>query len=54
VFLSGEINMAVSLKGFPALVTSALSSPSTARSPAYNHFVFSGRKNTALDSAARL
>ncbi|KAG7276179.1 hypothetical protein CRUP_030603 [Coryphaenoides rupestris] len=39
VFLSGEINMAaVSLKGFPALVTSALSSPSAAQSSAYNHF----------------
>lgn len=44
VLLSGEINLKVSLKGFPTPVTSALSMPSPQRSDRYEHYVFSGRK----------
>ncbi|XP_042353039.1 proteoglycan 4-like [Plectropomus leopardus] len=42
VLLSGEINIKVSLKGFPTPVTSALSMPSPQRSDLYEHYVFSG------------
>ncbi|XP_036938962.1 proteoglycan 4a isoform X2 [Acanthopagrus latus] len=42
VLLSGEINLKVSLKGFPTPVTSALSMPSPQRSDRYEHYVFSG------------
>ncbi|KAI3375353.1 hypothetical protein L3Q82_021845 [Scortum barcoo] len=41
VLLSGEINIKVSLKGFPTPVTSALSMPSP-QSGRYEHYVFSG------------
>ncbi|KAL6104770.1 prg4 [Pungitius sinensis] len=42
VLLSGEINIRVSLTGFPCPVTSALSMPSPQRSDPYEHYVFSG------------
>ncbi|KAM4624042.1 proteoglycan 4a [Polymixia lowei] len=42
VRLSGEINLSVSLKGFPFPVTSALSMPSPQRSDRYEHYIFSG------------
>ncbi|XP_028283335.1 proteoglycan 4a [Parambassis ranga] len=42
VLLSGEINIKVSLKGFPTPITSALSMPSPQGSDRYNHYVFSG------------
>ncbi|XP_039672075.1 proteoglycan 4a [Perca fluviatilis] len=42
VLLSGEINIKVSLKGFPTPVTSALSMPSPQRSDSYEHYVFAG------------
>ncbi|KAM4552033.1 proteoglycan 4a [Odontesthes bonariensis] len=42
VLLSGEINIKVSLKGFPTPITSALSMPSPQGSDGYLHFVFSG------------
>ncbi|XP_044074397.1 proteoglycan 4a [Siniperca chuatsi] len=42
VLLSGEINLKVSLTGFPTPVTSALSMPSPQRSDRYEHYVFSG------------
>ncbi|XP_059201297.1 proteoglycan 4a [Centropristis striata] len=42
VLLRGEINIRVSLKGFPAPVTSALSMPSPQRSDPFQHYVFSG------------
>ncbi|KAM8851010.1 proteoglycan 4a isoform 2-T3 [Spinachia spinachia] len=42
VLLSGEINVRVSLTGFPCPVTSALSMPSPRRSHPYEHYVFSG------------
>ncbi|XP_045908017.1 proteoglycan 4a [Micropterus dolomieu] len=42
VLLSGEINLKVSLKGFPTPVTSALSMPSPQRNDRYEHYVFSG------------
>ncbi|XP_034744136.1 proteoglycan 4a isoform X1 [Etheostoma cragini] len=42
VRLSGEINIKVSLKGFPDPVTSALSMPSPQGSYPYEHYVFSG------------
>ncbi|XP_030607284.1 proteoglycan 4a isoform X2 [Archocentrus centrarchus] len=40
--LSGEINIKVSLKGFPTPVTSALSMPSLQGSGRYHHYVFTG------------
>uniref|UniRef100_A0A668AM75 Proteoglycan 4a n=1 Tax=Myripristis murdjan TaxID=586833 RepID=A0A668AM75_9TELE len=40
--LSGEINLKVSLKGFPTPVTCALSMPNPQRSEGYEHYVFSG------------
>lgn len=45
VLLSGEINLKVSLKGFPAPVTSALSMASPRTSDRHELYVFSGRKN---------
>ncbi|XP_040027743.2 proteoglycan 4a [Gasterosteus aculeatus] len=42
VLLSGEINVRVSLAGFPCPVTSALSVPSPRRRDPYEHYVFSG------------
>ncbi|XP_074506268.1 proteoglycan 4a [Sebastes fasciatus] len=42
VLLSGEINIKVSLKGFPFPVTSALSMPSPQSSHLYDHYIFSG------------
>ncbi|XP_041848030.1 proteoglycan 4a isoform X2 [Melanotaenia boesemani] len=42
VLLSGEINIKLSLKGFPTPVTSALSVPSPQGNNRYQHFVFSG------------
>ncbi|XP_047445400.1 proteoglycan 4-like [Mugil cephalus] len=42
ILLSGEINIKVSLKGFPTPVTSALSMPSPQAPDKYLHFVFSG------------
>ncbi|XP_041804826.1 proteoglycan 4a [Chelmon rostratus] len=42
ILLSGEINLKVSLKGFPTPVTSALSMPSPQMSDPYEHYVFSG------------
>ncbi|XP_078029036.1 proteoglycan 4a [Epinephelus lanceolatus] len=42
VLLSGEINIKLSLKGFPTPVTSALSMPSPLRSDPYEHYIFSG------------
>ncbi|XP_070830246.1 proteoglycan 4a [Chaetodon trifascialis] len=42
ILLSGEINLKVSLKGFPSPVTSALSMPSPQSSDPYEHYVFSG------------
>ncbi|XP_031733316.1 proteoglycan 4a [Anarrhichthys ocellatus] len=42
VLLSGEINVKVSLMGFPTPVTSALSMPSPQRRDPYEHYVFSG------------
>ncbi|XP_051257019.1 proteoglycan 4a [Dicentrarchus labrax] len=42
VLLSGEINIKVSLKGFPTPVTSALSMPSLQTGDRYEHYVFSG------------
>lgn len=45
VLLSGEIDLKVSLKGFPVPVTSALSVASPRATDQYEHFVFSGRKN---------
>ncbi|XP_072219079.1 proteoglycan 4a [Leuresthes tenuis] len=42
VLLSGEINIKVSLKGFPTPITSALSMPSPQGSDGYQHFLFSG------------
>lgn len=44
VLLSGEINLKVSLKGFPTPVTSALTLPSPQGTDQYQHYVFSGRK----------
>lgn len=50
VLLSGEINIKVSLSGFPTPVTSALSLPAPQSPNTYQHFVFSGRKyRTYLD-----
>uniref|UniRef100_A0A3Q4G2U8 Proteoglycan 4a n=1 Tax=Neolamprologus brichardi TaxID=32507 RepID=A0A3Q4G2U8_NEOBR len=40
-----EINIKVSLKGFPTPITSALSMTSPQGSGGYHHYVFSGRKN---------
>lgn len=48
ILLSGEINLKVSLKGFPTPVTSALSMPSPQTSDPYEHYVFSGRKKHAV------
>uniref|UniRef100_A0A3Q4GHQ8 Proteoglycan 4a n=1 Tax=Neolamprologus brichardi TaxID=32507 RepID=A0A3Q4GHQ8_NEOBR len=45
VLLGGEINIKVSLKGFPTPITSALSMTSPQGSGGYHHYVFSGRKN---------
>ncbi|XP_071347992.1 proteoglycan 4a [Trachinotus anak] len=42
VLLGGEINIKVSLKGFPSPVTSALTMPSPQRSDKFYHYVFSG------------
>uniref|UniRef100_A0A3Q2NP16 Proteoglycan 4a n=1 Tax=Fundulus heteroclitus TaxID=8078 RepID=A0A3Q2NP16_FUNHE len=42
VLLSGEINIKVSLTGFPTPVTSALSTPVPQSTNQYQHFVFSG------------
>ncbi|KAA8587559.1 hypothetical protein FQN60_016421 [Etheostoma spectabile] len=42
VRLSGEINIKVSLKGFPSPVTAALSMPSPQGNYPYEHYVFSG------------
>ncbi|XP_026168570.1 proteoglycan 4a isoform X3 [Mastacembelus armatus] len=42
VLQSEEINIRVSLKGFPTPVTSALSMPSLQRADIYHHYVFSG------------
>ncbi|KAM7401351.1 hypothetical protein PAMA_005513 [Pampus argenteus] len=42
VLLSGEINLQVSLKGFPTPITSALSMPSPQKSDKYQLYVFSG------------
>nr|XP_046264617.1 proteoglycan 4-like [Scatophagus argus] len=42
VLLSGEINIKVSLKGFPTPVTSALSMPSRQRRNQYELYIFSG------------
>ncbi|XP_035990804.1 proteoglycan 4a [Fundulus heteroclitus] len=42
VLLSGEINIKVSLTGFPTPVTSALSAPVPQSTNQYQHFVFSG------------
>uniref|UniRef100_A0A8C4DEW4 Proteoglycan 4a n=1 Tax=Dicentrarchus labrax TaxID=13489 RepID=A0A8C4DEW4_DICLA len=50
VLLSGEINIKVSLKGFPTPVTSALSMPSLQTGDRYEHYVFSGRKNHPVHS----
>lgn len=46
VLLSGDINIKVSLKGFPTPVTSALSVPIPLTSGRYEHYIFSGRKNS--------
>ncbi|XP_034411169.1 proteoglycan 4a [Cyclopterus lumpus] len=40
--LSGEINIKVSLMGFPTPVTAALSMPSPKRRDPYEHYIFSG------------
>lgn len=50
VLLSGEINIKVSLKGFPTPITSALTMPGPQGSDGYLHFVFSGRKNPLKSS----
>ncbi|XP_047224106.1 proteoglycan 4a [Girardinichthys multiradiatus] len=42
VLLSGEINIKVSLTGFPTPITSALSMPNPQSTNRYQHFVFSG------------
>ncbi|XP_063318451.1 proteoglycan 4a [Pelmatolapia mariae] len=42
VLLGGEINIKVSLKGFPTPITSALSMTSPQGSSRYHHYVFSG------------
>ncbi|XP_026004519.1 proteoglycan 4a isoform X1 [Astatotilapia calliptera] len=42
VLLGGEINIKVSLKGFPTPITSALSMTSPQGSGRYHHYVFSG------------
>lgn len=50
VLLSGEINIRVSLQGFPTPITSALSMASP---QSVHHFVFSGRKYSWLFSGRR-
>lgn len=45
VLLNGEINLKVSLKGFPTPVTSALSMVTPQTSGKRELYVFSGRKN---------
>uniref|UniRef100_A0A3Q3LTM3 Proteoglycan 4a n=1 Tax=Mastacembelus armatus TaxID=205130 RepID=A0A3Q3LTM3_9TELE len=52
VLQSEEINIRVSLKGFPTPVTSALSMPSLQRADIYHHYVFSG-PNMAAQNANR-
>uniref|UniRef100_A0A3P9IHQ6 Proteoglycan 4a n=1 Tax=Oryzias latipes TaxID=8090 RepID=A0A3P9IHQ6_ORYLA len=48
--LSAEINIRVSLKAFPTPVTAALSIHTPQGSDRYQHFIFSGRKASCLDS----
>lgn len=51
VLLSGEINIKVTLAGFPTPVTSALSMVNPRARDQYEHYIFSGRK---YQSTARL
>lgn len=44
VLLSGEINIKVTLAGFPTPVTSALSMANPRARDQYEHYIFSGRK----------